>query len=80
MARLEQLERAHVYVPGYHRALACAGLGDIDGAFVALEQACLDRDPVLAHVAVEPRFEPLRSDDRYRRLLDRLRLPMQELA
>jgi TolB-like protein/Tfp pilus assembly protein PilF len=79
VARLKQLERTR-YVPGYHLALAHTGIGNVDGAFDALDQACIDRDPVLAHFAIEPRFEPLRSDDRYRSLLDRLGLPLQEPA
>ena len=65
---------AHRYVPSYHLALAHVGVGDIDAAFDALDQAYLDRDPVLAHVAVEPRFESLRSDARYERLTRRLNL------
>ena len=53
---------------------AHAGLGNADEAFAALEQAWLDRDPALAGVHVEPRFEPLRADARYRELLERLKL------
>jgi tetratricopeptide (TPR) repeat protein len=63
------------HVSGYHLALAHVGLGDFDAAFAALDRACADRDPVLLHVAVEPRFEPLRSHERYRHLLDRLGIP-----
>ena len=65
--------------PGYrqHYALAVAyvGLRRIDEAFDELDTACLDRDPMLAHVAVEPRFTPLREDPRFRDLLSRLGLP-----
>ena len=62
------------YVPSYHLALAFVGLGNIDTAFELLDQAWLDRDPALACVHVEPRFEPLRSDRRYQELLVRLNL------
>jgi len=65
---------AECYVPPYHLALAYTGLDSIDAAFEALDQAWLDRDPALAAVNVEPRFEPLRSDRRYPELLDRLNL------
>jgi tetratricopeptide (TPR) repeat protein len=65
--------------PGYrqHYALAMAyvGLGRLDEALDELDTACLDRDPMLAHVAVEPPFTPLREDPRFRDLLSRLGLP-----
>jgi tetratricopeptide (TPR) repeat protein len=60
------------YVSPFHMALADMGLGDIDGAFAALEQAVADADPALTYLAVEPRLEPLRADARYRRLLELL--------
>ena len=62
------------YVSRYHLALAQLGVGDRDSAFGALEQAVVDSDPALAYLAVEPRFEPIRSDPRYARLLDLLGL------
>jgi TolB-like protein/Flp pilus assembly protein TadD len=64
---------AERYVSAYYLALAYAGLGSRDDAFRALEQAWLDRDPALAFVCVEPRFEPLRTDDRYAALLNRMK-------
>ena len=65
---------AERYVSQYHLALAYVGLASIDAAFASLDQAWLDRDPALAAVHVEPRFEPLRSDRRYGELLKRLHL------
>ncbi len=62
------------FVSSYYLALAHTGLGNRDEAFAALEQAWLDRDPGLAFVRVEPRFEPLRTDDRYVALLDRMEM------
>ena len=62
------------YVSSYHLALAHVGLGEIDEAFAALDTATVDRDPVVANVAIEPRFEPLRDDARYYALLERLNL------
>lgn len=73
IARAQGLERER-YVSPYHLALAYVGLNSIDAAFDLLDQAWLDRDPALAGVHVEPRFEPLRGDRRYRELLKRLRL------
>jgi TolB-like protein/tetratricopeptide (TPR) repeat protein len=60
------------YVSPFHLAVADMGLGNIDGTFAALEQAVADADPALAYLAIEPRFEPLRVDARYRRLLELL--------
>ncbi len=73
IARTRALEQER-YVPPYHLALAYVGLGRVDEAFEMLDQAWLDRDPAVASVNVEPRFEPLRGDRRYEDLLSRLRL------
>jgi hypothetical protein len=61
-------------VPGYHLALALAGLDDRDAAMAALDEAWLDRDPSLGNLGVEPRFAPLRGDTRCARLVSRLGL------
>src|SRR5688500_17454342 len=73
IARARGLERER-YVPPYHLAMAYLALEEVDTAFELLDQAWLDRDPAIAGVNVEPRFEPLRADSRYRELLQRLNL------
>lgn len=73
LATLRRLDRRR-YLPPYHLALVHVGLGDADRAFAALEQATVDADPALGCVAVDPRFEPVRSDPRYARLIDLLGL------
>jgi adenylate cyclase len=73
LTKLERLARQR-YVPPYHLAIAHTGLGDIDTAFAALERAADDRDPVIANVAVDPRFAPLRGDRRYDALISLLGL------
>jgi tetratricopeptide (TPR) repeat protein len=75
IARARSFERTR-YVPPFHLALAYTGLDDIDEAFDALEQAWVDRDPALATLDAEPRFEPLRRDLRYRPLVERLKIPV----
>ena len=80
-AALLLLERARGleasrYVPPFHMALAYLGLGQIDDAFAALDQAWLDRDPAFACIDADPRYQPLRSDPRYRELLARVNLPL----
>jgi len=68
---LQRLDRTR-YLSPYHLALAHVGLDNIDAAFEMLERAVVDCDPALVYLAVEPRFEPLRSDPRYARLIDLL--------
>jgi TolB-like protein/Tfp pilus assembly protein PilF len=74
VALLKRLRAGERHVPSYHLALAHAGLGDLDAAFAALEQATVDADPSLLTLKAEPRFEPLRSDPRYTRLIELLGL------
>lgn len=62
------------YVSAYHLALAHLGLGRVDDALALLKTASDECDPSLTNLAVEPRFESLRSDVRYRRLVERLGL------
>src|SRR5581483_7292875 len=57
-------------VPAYHLALAHVGLGDYAAAFAELEQATVECDPALASVVIDPRFEPIRADARYARLVE----------
>jgi adenylate cyclase len=71
---LDRLRSSSRYVPPYHLALAHAGLGDLDAAFLALDNACIDRDPMVAFVTIEPRFEALRSDPRFANLRSQMTL------
>ena len=63
------------YVPPYHLAVAYAGLGEIDAAIESLDQAIVDRDPMVATLAIDPRLAPLWGSDAFDALLERLRLP-----
>ena len=74
MSRLES-HLPGAYVPGYHLALAHAGMGDRDRAFELLGRACAQREPAVFNLNVEHRFDPLRRDPRYASLLQQLRLP-----
>lgn len=62
------------YVSPYRLALVHTGLGNVDAAFDALEAAHDERAIGIVNLAVEPRFDPLRSDARFGRLLKRLGL------
>ena len=52
------------------------GLGDADRAFEWLERALEDRSETLLFLKVEPRFDPLRADPRFKSLVHRLGLPL----
>jgi TolB-like protein/tetratricopeptide (TPR) repeat protein len=71
---LERLARQR-YVSSYHRALAHTALGDSDGALGLLTQAFERRDASIINLGVEPRFDALGSDPRYKALVEQLALP-----
>jgi DNA-binding SARP family transcriptional activator len=68
----EQSKR--VYVPPYHLAVVHAGLGERDQAFEWLERAFERRAVDLFTLKVEPMFDGLSSDPRFRNLLRRIGL------
>ena len=49
-------------------------LGDKDGAFLWLDRAVEDRNPVIFNLKASPQWDPIRSDPRYHQLLKRLNL------
>ena len=62
------------YVSPYTVATIYAGLGDNDAAFKWLEKAFEDRDIWLMNLKVDPLLKPLRSDQRFTGLLERIGL------
>jgi tetratricopeptide (TPR) repeat protein len=75
LRQLQQLADTR-YVSAYQTSLVYVGLGDVDGAFRSLEQACQDRAGGLVNLCVEPRLDPIRADPRYGVLVRRLGLPV----
>lgn len=75
---LNQLNEAakQRYVSPYDVAIIYAGLGEKDLAFTWLERAYEDRTTWLAFLKVEPAFDNLRADPRFRDLLGRVGLPL----
>jgi DNA-binding winged helix-turn-helix (wHTH) protein/TolB-like protein/Flp pilus assembly protein TadD len=73
MRKLEALG-AHEHVATPNMAIAWTALGDHDKAFANLERAYADHLFLLRTVTVEPGFEPLRSDPRYKDLVRRMGL------
>ena len=62
------------YVSPYRLALVLTGLGAVDAACEALQAAYDERAVGIVNLAVEPRFDPLRGDERFDRLVHRLNL------
>lgn len=74
LSQLDDLAH-HRYVSPYGRALIFLGLGD-DKVFDWLERSYNERAGWLMYLAMDPRFDPLREDERFRSFLNRLGLPL----
>lgn len=68
-ARLKE----HAYVPRWFLAIVHLGLGELDAVLDSLEQAFCDCEPCMVTLHIDPIFDPLRSDVRFRDLLGRIR-------
>ncbi|MFY9572055.1 MAG: protein kinase, partial [Blastocatellia bacterium] len=73
LKEVETLWKQHYFSP-VDVALVYAGLGDKDGAFVWLTKAYQSRDAQLIWVKIEPQLESLRTDPRFRDLLQNMNL------
>jgi TolB-like protein/Flp pilus assembly protein TadD len=67
--------REQRYVPPAYLAVAEMGLGQIEPAFKALEDAYTAKDGTLLFLRILPVFRPLRTDRRFENLCRRLALP-----
>jgi serine/threonine-protein kinase len=67
------------YVAPYDVALIFAGLGDRDRACEWLTKAYEDHAAWMIWLALDPRFDGLRTDARYRSLLAKMRIPQAPL-
>ena len=74
LAELQRLSE-HSYVQATDVALVYAGLGDKDKVFAWLDKAYEEHSFALSNLKVEPRFDLLRSDQRFADLLRRIGLP-----
>jgi TolB-like protein/tetratricopeptide (TPR) repeat protein len=63
------------YVSSYNMAQIYARLGDKSQALASLETALEQRDSNLTYVKVEPAFDDLRSDPRFKRVVQQLNMP-----
>jgi TolB-like protein/Tfp pilus assembly protein PilF len=62
------------YVPALWISRVYVGLGESDKAMGSLEQAYRERSPQLALLAVDPRFDAVKSNARFQAVLRRMRL------
>lgn len=63
------------YVSPYDLALAALGIGETDQVFTLLARAAEERSPRAAFLGVDPRFDGLRSDTRFKELMIRIGRP-----
>jgi len=63
---------AQTYVSPYHRSLLFLSLGERDKAFEWLERAYDERAEWMIYLSVDPRFDRLRADPRFKTLLRRI--------
>ena len=63
------------FVPPYHIALVYHGLGENDKALTWLKKGYEIRDPKMAFLKVEPKWNDLRSDPRFEELMKKMRFP-----
>jgi hypothetical protein len=71
LSQLDELSKQK-YVPAVSRSYIYVALGQRDKAFGWLEKAYEERFPPF--IAVDPAFDPLRSDPRFQDLLRRMNL------
>ena len=74
LERLDSLSRTQ-YVTAYAVALVHAALGQSDSAFVWLNKAVDERTHWVLWLNRDRRWDPIRSDERFRAIVRRVRLP-----
>ena len=75
LARLNELSKQK-YVSCYGIAEIYAGLGDKEQALFWLEKSYQERSWWLVHLAIDPRFDDLRSDSQFTNLVQRVGVPL----
>jgi eukaryotic-like serine/threonine-protein kinase len=73
LAKLRKASQAH-YVPPYFFSVIHTALGNKDEAFSWLTKAYTEHDSYLARLRVDVAMDPLRSDQRFTKLLQQMRL------
>ena len=70
---LEQLSR-YQYVPSYQTSLVYLGLGRTSESIRYLEKAYEENDPRLVYLAIDPKWDHLRSEPRFMTLIEKMGL------
>jgi serine/threonine protein kinase/tetratricopeptide (TPR) repeat protein len=70
-SELKEIEKTE-YICPYELASIPLGLGDYDETFEEMDRACDARADCLAWLQVDPRLDPIRDDERFDRLLERV--------
>ena len=73
LAKMKKLHERGL-VPSAPVGILYGALGDLNDAFAWLDKAYKERDPELTYLKVGRRFEPLRNDPRFQKLLLRMGL------
>ena len=71
LARLKELSKRK-YVSPYNMALVHLGLGEQDKAFEWLDRGYREGAEWMIYLGVDPRFDGLRADSRFKQLLRRI--------
>ena len=74
LAELEKLSETK-YVSSFGLALICVGLGDDERAFEYFEKAYQEHSDMLIYLNVDPRFDRIHSDLRFKTLIKKVGLP-----
>jgi DNA-binding winged helix-turn-helix (wHTH) protein/TolB-like protein/Flp pilus assembly protein TadD len=74
-AILRKLEATETYISPGELAVLYVALGENEKAFASLANAYAAHDTQLQNIGVDPFFDPLRSDPRFKDLLQRVGLP-----
>ena len=74
---LDEIRRraSTVHVSPWRWAIAYTGLGDKENALTSLERAFQERDVWLILLGIYPVFDPLRSEPRFRDLVEKMNFP-----
>ena len=75
---LKRLQATKEYVSPGELAILYGSLGEREQAFASLEKAFATHDLQLQYLGVDPAFDPLRSDSRFRDLMRRVGLKPEE--
>jgi serine/threonine-protein kinase len=72
---LKELRLTKEYVSPAELAVLYVGLGDKEGALAALEEAYADHDLQMQFLKIDPHYDDLRSEPRFRDLMRKVGLP-----